>query len=149
MPFLKSLASGFAGAVTLTLIHEITRKVLPSHAPRMDVLGMRALARLLHKAGVEAPEPDRLHHMAMAGDLVSNTLYYSLVAIGSPKRAIIRGFLFGLAAGIGGLVLPGPLGLGKAPSSRTTATESLTIHHYLAGGLAAAIAYRMLSKSRP
>src|SRR5215210_5581347 len=115
MSVLKSLASGFIGALTLTLIHEGTRRIFPAQAPRMDVLGMRALARLLRGVGAKVPESGTLHRLALAGDLVSNSAYYSLVAVGSPRHVVVRGFLYGLAAGIGGVVLPGALGLGKAP----------------------------------
>ena len=44
-----------------------------------------------------------LNAVWLAGDLFSNSLYYSLVTIGSPRRAILRGFLFGMAAGIGAI----------------------------------------------
>ena len=36
-----------------------------------------------------------------------------------------------LAAGLGAVALPGPLGLGEGPSRRTRATEALTIAWYL------------------
>ena len=53
----------------------------------------------------------------MVGDVLSNGLYYSLV--GGGRHTVRRGLLLGLAAGVGGVALPGPMGLGEAPSGRT------------------------------
>ncbi|HSI90411.1 MAG TPA: hypothetical protein VK927_04800 [Adhaeribacter sp.] len=139
---LRALAGGIAGAVTVTLIHETMRRLLPD-APRMDVLGMRALAKGLNKANQPVPEKDALHTWTLAGDIVANSLYYSLT--GSGKNAWTKGAVLGLAAGVGGVVLPGPLGLGEAPSNRTPQTQAMTVAWYLLGGLAAAATVKLLS----
>jgi hypothetical protein len=83
-----------------------------------------------------------LHGWALAGDLALNSLYYSLVGVGDREGAFQRGVLLGLAAGVGAVALPGPLGLGTGPSARTPATQAMTVAWYLVGGLAAAAAYR-------
>jgi hypothetical protein len=54
----------------------------------------------------------------------------------------------GLAAGLGAVFLPGPLGLGSAPSNRTTQTQAMTVGWYLLGGLAAGLAYQTLGSRR-
>ncbi|MCB2378784.1 hypothetical protein LGH70_14380 [Hymenobacter sp. BT635] len=141
----QALGSGLAGALVLTAIHETARRLLPD-APRMDVLGMRGLRKLLGKAHAPQPAPDTLFNLTMAGDILSNGLYYSLVGRG--KEAWRRGTLLGLAAGVGGVVLPGPLGLGEAPSNRTRQTQLMTVAWYLLGGLAAAGASRAWSRAR-
>lgn len=141
----QALASGLAGATALTLLHETARHLRPDIAPRMDVLGMRALRKLLGKAAAPQPDHDTLFNLTMTGDLLSNGLYFSLVGRG--KKAWRRGALLGLAAGVGGVVLPGPLGLGEAPSNRTPETKLLTVAWYLVGGLAAAGASRLWSKT--
>ena len=84
--------------------------------------------------------------MTLAGDIVSNAAYYSLT--GSGKNAWLRGGLLGLAAGVGGVVLPGPLGLGTAPSNRTTKTQVMTVAWYLLGGLAAAAVASAFNQKR-
>jgi hypothetical protein len=145
MPVLQAAASGLVGACALTLIHESARRALPT-APRMDVLGMRAIAKSMRGVGEEPPPADELHALALVGDVVSNSLYYSLVGIGRPEGALLRGTLLGLAAGVGAVLLPEPLGLGHAPSARTPQTKAMTIGWYLAGGVAAALAYRLLAK---
>lgn len=138
----KALASGAAGASALTLLHESARRLRPE-APRMDVLGMRALARTLRAAKIKPPERDRLHTLTLAGDLLANGLFYSLVGTG--RGVWWRGALLGIGAGIGGVVLPPLLGLGAKPSARTTQTKVMTVAWYLAGGLAAAAVARLLT----
>jgi hypothetical protein len=143
MSVLSAAASGFVGACVLTLVHESARRAVPD-APRMDVLGMRAIAGSLRAAGQEPPPEDELHSLALAGDVVCNSLYYSLIGVGRPEKAMLRGTILGVAAGVGAVLLPEPLGLGNAPSARTTETKVMTVGWYLVGGLAAAIAYRLL-----
>ena len=129
------LAGGFAGAFALTLVHETARHLRPADAPRMDVLGMRGLRKLPGRADVSPPDHGTLFGLTMAGDILSNGLYYSLIDTG--RHAGRQGLLFGLAAGIGGVVLPGPLGLGDAPSGRTPQTKAMTVAWYTLGGLVA------------
>jgi hypothetical protein len=142
MKLLPSLTAGLAGAVALTLLHETARRLRPEDAPRMDVLGMRGLRKLLHLADAPQPDEDTLFNMTMAGDVLSNGLYYSLV--GSGKHTVRRGLLLGLAAGAGGVLLPGPMGLGKAPTNRTSQTQLMTLAWYTAGGLVTGAAARAL-----
>lgn len=143
----QALGSGLAGALLLNVVHETVRRIRPHDAPRMDVLGGRALRKLLAKAEAPQPAPDELYYLTMAGDILSNSLYFSLV--GQGQSAWWRGAALGLAAGVGGVVLPGPLGLGEAPSNRTAQTKAMTVAWYLLGGLAAAGASRWWSKACP
>ena len=142
MNLLTAIESGLAGAYALTLTHDTARRLIPE-APRMDVIGMRALAKTARAAG--ATPPAQLHEAALAGDLVANSLYYGLVAAGAREHALRNGALLGLAAGLGAVVLPRPLGLGRQPTERTPVTQAMTVAWYVAGGLAAGVAYRQLS----
>ena len=144
MKILESLAGGLAGACLLTIAHESLRRVNPD-APRMDILGMRAIAKLMQKAGATPPDDKTLHDWAMVGDVVSNGLYYSLAGAG--KDAWLRGTALGALAGIGAITLPGPLGLGEAPSERTPQTKAMAVGLYLLGGVAAALAARAIVKA--
>jgi L-ascorbate metabolism protein UlaG (beta-lactamase superfamily) len=135
----KALGSGTVGAVALTALHETARRVLPN-APRADLLGERAIDRSLRALGRRPPSGPRLHRWALAGDLLSSSLFYSLVGSHGGRKAWLRGSLLGLGAGLGVVVLPGPLGLGSRPSARTPATVAMTLAWYVAGGLAAAAA---------
>ena len=139
-PGVAALGSGLAGAIALTLVHETARRVIP-HAPRVDVIGTRAIARPMRAAGYQPPRYNRLHKIALAGDLVSNSAYYSLVGAGGREPVWRRGALLGLAAGLGAALLPPLLGLGQQPHRKTPITQVLTVAWYFLGGLAAAAAY--------
>ncbi|WP_255478610.1 hypothetical protein [Rufibacter sp. XAAS-G3-1] len=141
--WLRSGLSGLAGAVAVTLVHESVRRFYPN-APRMDILGMRAIAKGLRYAGQTPPDHGRLHTWSLVGDIVSNSLYYSLTGTG--KKAWWRGTILGAAAGVGGVILPGPMGLGVAPSARTKQTQALTIGYYLLAGVVAGGVAKWLRK---
>jgi len=139
---LKALGSGLVGACALTLIHETARRYIDD-APRMDVVGMRAITRGLRAVDVEPPVP--LHEVALAGDIVSNSLYYGLVGLGAREDAVRNGALLGLAAGLAAVYLPEPLGLGRQPAKNSTETNLMTVAWYLLGGLAAGAAFQALA----
>ena len=133
----QALAGGAVGAVTVTVLNETVRQFVDG-APRMEVIGMRALAKSLRGLDQDPPEGDTLFSLTLAGDLVSNALYYSLVGLGSARGVWARGTLLGLAAGLGAATLPRPMGLGEQPGERFPLTHTLTVAWYLAGGIAAA-----------
>lgn len=142
-----AVGSGFAGAAALTALHETARRRI-RNPPRMDVIGMRALGRAMERAGVRRPPPKRLFYQTLAGDIVSNTAYYSLIGLGRPRDVWKRGLLLGLAAGVGAVVLPPLMGLGRSPGARAPLTPALTIAWYTVGGLAAAAAASLASRTR-
>ncbi|AKD02555.1 hypothetical protein POKO110462_23135 [Pontibacter korlensis] len=139
---IKAVAGGFVGACVVTLVHETVRRFVPD-APRMDVLGMRSISKLMKKGGAQPPQDDdKLHTWALVGDIISNSLYYSMA--GSGKSALWRGSILGAAAGAGAVLLPGPMGLGEKPSNRTPKTQAMAIGYYLLGGMvAAAVGYAL------
>jgi hypothetical protein len=139
---LKALGSGLVGACALTLIHETARRFIDD-APRMDVVGMRAISKAARAVDVEPPVP--LHEAALAGEVVSNSLYFSLVGAGGGRDAIRNGALLGLAAGLGAVFLPEPLGLGRQPTEDSPETQLMTVAWYLLGGLAAGAAYSAIA----
>src|SRR5687768_17109686 len=122
---LQALGSGLAGAVALTLVHETARGVLP-HAPRGDVIATRAIARPMRAMGYQPPHYNRLHNAALAGDVVSNGAYYSLVGVGNREYVWHRGALLGLLGGLGAALLPPVIGLGNPPHRKTPYTQILT-----------------------
>ena len=142
-----ALLSGLAGATALTLVHEAARRAV-DEAPRMDVLGRRALDRGLDALGLDPPSREARQAAALAGDLVTNSLYYGLVGLGPPEGALARGAALGAAMGVGAVVLPPWLGLGRGPGSASAKTRALTVSWYLLGGLAAAAAYQALAGRR-
>ncbi len=145
---LLSLGPGLAGSLALTLVHESARRVL-KHPPRMDVYGERALRILSRYLGRKPARGKRLHRQALVADVLSNGLYYALVALGRPRRPFLRGALLGGLAGVGAVLLGPRLGLGEAPSRATPSTSLLTVAWYTLGGLGAAWATHRLQASTP
>ena len=131
---LIALGGGLAGACAVTLIHETIRRVVPE-APRMDLLGMNAISKGLHATGRKVPEDNRLFTLALAGDLVSNALFYSLAGAGKEKNIWVRSAALGMAAGLGAVALPEPLGLNGKYSNRTLSTQIMTVGLYVAGAI--------------
>lgn len=129
----RALCSGFVGAVAMTALHEFARRTIPT-APRLDTLGRRAIVKGLRQLNVQPPTGARLQQVALAGDIIFNSLYFSLAA--TKHGSWLRGSLLGLGAGIGAVVLPPSLNLGWRPTRRTTATKVMTIGWYVVGGSA-------------
>ena len=127
------------------MAHETTRHLTPD-APRMDIVGMRGLARMTRAASLQPPE--HLRSATFAADLVSNSLYYGLTAIGGPDRAVAVGAALGAAAGLGAVLLPPPMRLGDEEVRRTPLTSALAFAMYFGGGLVAGLVYRRMASRR-
>jgi hypothetical protein len=144
---LIALGSGLAGACAVSLIHETVRRVVPE-APRMDLLGMNAISKGLKAAGQKVPDEKNLFTWALAGDLVSNALYYSLSGIGKEKNIWTRSAALGLIAGLGAVTLPEPLGLNEKYSNRTLATQIMTVGLYVTGALVTTAVMKFLDNRK-
>jgi hypothetical protein len=142
---IASLGGGLAGAAAVTLIHESVKKIIPT-APRMDLLGMNAISKGLNAAGIRTPTDTQLFAIALTGDLLANSLYYSLAGVGNQKNMWIRSAALGLAAGVGAVLLPGPLGLEERHSNRTLSTRLMTVGLYVAGAVITTVAIKLFSK---
>ena len=134
MRAISAIGGGFAGACAVTLIHETVRKVIP-RAPRLDLLGMEAARSGIQKAGWHNPSSAKLYSVAMVGDIIGNSLFYSLAGIGKEKNSWKKGLALGLAAGIGAVMLPEKIGLNEKHTNRTTGTQIMTIGLYVTGAL--------------
>ena len=141
----KGTIGGLAGACALTLLNEGAKK-LDKDAPKMDLLGMNAVARLTKGNNILTQAADKIFPVALAGNLVSNSLYFSMAESSNNKSTLIRGTLLGLAAGAGAVFLPKALGLKEQPTAGTLKTKALTIAWYLIGGIVAAAAINALEK---
>ena len=142
-----SVASGLVGAGTLTVIHELGRRNHPD-APRMDIVGVRAIRQICQAAGMRTMGSQRLHQLALFGDLLVNSIYYAAVPGRTAAATWSRALGLGLAAGVGALTLPKPLGLGAPPRNDRCANQLMTIAWYMAGGLAAAIVAETWERTR-
>ena len=130
-----ALMGGLAGAATVTLLHQALKTVAPSVAPRMDLLGMEAMKKVRNRVHLPIPPEKELYKQTFVGDIIANTLYYSLAG---GNAADLKGTVLGIAAGIGAVQLPEKLHLTPAHSNRTKTTEYLAMGIYIAGGLMAA-----------
>jgi len=107
----------------------------------MDVVAMRGLDRVLPG---NYHFSRRLQRLALAGDLVANSLYYSVVPGATTAATWMRAAVLGTVGGVGALLLPERMGLGQPPYSRYRMNQVMTIAWYIAGAAAAAIAATLL-----
>lgn len=137
---IRALINGLAGACALTVAHELVRKSRPN-APRLDILGMRSVSKIMSAFGVEPPTGATLQKYALVTDIVSNAVMFSAVGAKPGISTWLKGINLGLMAGVGAVTVPEKVGLGKDTAlltKRTTATAVTTVGLYVLGGLAAA-----------
>jgi formate-dependent nitrite reductase membrane component NrfD len=139
----RSFASGVAGALALTALHELVRHRV-AYAPRMDVLAKRAFRRTAPEDATRRMSEAELHQLTLVGDVVSNALYYAAIPAATTRATWTRAAVLGGAAGAGALLLPERLGLGKPPHSEERANQVMTVAWYLAGAFVTAAAANAL-----
>ena len=143
---MKKLLGGLAGALALNIIHETYRR-FDNKAPRVDLVGEEALTNIIEATGNKAPTGNQLYAATLAGDVLSNAFYFSLIGFGDRKNLITRGAILGAVAGAGAVLFTEDLGLKDAPITRSNRTKVLTIGWYLIGGLVAAASIRALNEN--
>jgi len=137
---IRALINGLAGACALTVAHELVRKSKPN-APRLDILGMRSVSKIMAAFGIEPPTGETLKKYALVTDIVSNALMFSAVGGKPGFSPWLKGINLGLMPGVGAVTMPEKAGLGKDAAlltKKTTATAVTTVGLYVLGGLAAA-----------
>lgn len=144
MEKLNRLLAGLGGALALNLLHEGV-KHYGKNVPRVDLVGEEALEKGLNYLGTEISDEKTLYNATLAGDLIGNTIYYSLIGAGNPSYVWPRAIISGLSAGIGAVKLAGPMGLDERPVAQNSKVKILTVSYYLAGALITAL---ILSSSR-
>jgi len=145
MSKITNLIAGLAGAAALNILHE-TLKKQSSNVPRVDLLGEDAIQRTLNYFGGHIDDKETLYNATLAGDLVGNTLYYSLIGAGSAKYLWPKAIFVGLSAGIGAVKLPKPMGLDDTPVTKTDEVKILTVGYYLFGALVTAAVVNLINK---
>jgi len=128
-----NLIAGLGGAVVLNLLHE-SLKNKGKDMPRIDLLGEEAVQKSIGYLGTSIEDKTDLYLTTLAGDLAGNAIYYSLIG---GRNGLIwpKAVILGLAAGIGAVKLPKPMGLNQAPTARNTRVSALTIAYYLSGAI--------------
>jgi len=145
MKVLKAILAGFAGAAALNILHETVRR-FDADAPRVDLVGEEALTRSMNSLNLEAPTGNNLYAATLAGDIISNGIYYSAIGMAGSKNIYLKGALAGLTAGLGAIKLPEKMGLDDEPVTKTDKTKILTVAWYLIGGLVTAAVFDQLKK---
>jgi hypothetical protein len=146
MSKIRNLLAGAAGATALNVLHESLKKKSPD-MPRVDLLGEDALQKALNYFGGSIDSKANLYKATLAGDVVGNTLYYSLIGTGNQKYLWPKAILMGLSAGIGAVTLPEPLGLDPEPVAKNNQVKVLTVVYYLLGAVVTGLVLNAMRKT--
>jgi hypothetical protein len=129
----QALGFGLAGAAAATLSSQTAKRARPSYSP-LGFLNRRR--RLQNPFG----------RKTLAGALLSTPLISNLIGGRSVKRDLLRSALLGLSAGVGSLAIPQQKGFWRNRGGRA-GSRLTTVGRLLAGGLVAAAASRLFSRT--
>jgi hypothetical protein len=118
---------------------------LTKQAPRLDLLGRRALARGYRLLGSRPPRKRLLNPRADLINLASTALWYGLWTRGR-RNALAPSLAGGLIAGLRALIAEPYLGIRRRDSALHRA---LTVGWYVAGAASAAGAARLIGARSP
>lgn len=144
---LKNLIAGMAGAAALNILHETLRKKY-DNVPRVDLVGKEAVQKTLTHFGKPITNDNHLYQVTLAGDLLSNAAYYALIGSGKSQAVWSKSIVIGLAAGIGAVALPEPMGLDPQPVTKSNQVKLLTVGYYLFGALVTGAVLKILQKGK-
>jgi len=147
MSTVKNLLAGLGGAIALNILHE-TLKKFSDDTPRIDILGEEALQKGIEYAGGKHIPKNELYAPTLGADLLSNTLYYSMIGAGNSKHVWPKAIALGLAAGSGAIALPEPMGLNPEPVDKNMKVRAMTVGYYLFGALVTACILETTSKKK-
>jgi hypothetical protein len=129
----QALGIGLAGAAAATLASKTARRARPSYSP-LGFLSRRSWFQ------------NQFGRKTLAGALLSTPLISNLIGGRSVKRDLLRSALLGLSAGVGSLAMPQQKGFWRTRGGRT-GSRLTTVGRLLAGGLIAAAASRLFSRT--
>jgi len=142
----KNFLAGLGGAIVLNLLHE-SLKNKNMDTPRIDHVGEEALQKVLGFFGSKIENKDILYKATLAGDLISNATYYSMIG-NSPANIWGKAVSLGLVAGVGAVVIPKKIGLDEEPVAKNNQVKALTVGYYLVGALATAAILTALKSNK-
>ncbi|MBO6201388.1 MAG: hypothetical protein J6N74_07195, partial [Chryseobacterium sp.] len=124
----KKILAGLGGAIALNLLHEIVRNNF-DNVPEVNKVGEEALNKSLETVDMKITDKDQLYAATLAGDVISNGIYYAATAT--------SGFnlVSGVAAGVGAVMLPEKMGLDDSPVAGSTQKKLMTVGYYLFGAV--------------
>jgi hypothetical protein len=130
----KKIIAGLGGAIALNLLHEAIRKNF-DNVPQINKVGEEALNKALDKVDVKITDQDQLYAATLAGDVISNGMYYAATATTSFN------IVSGIAMGLGAVMLPQKMGLDDTPVAGTTEKKVMTVVYYLFGAVVTKLIY--------
>jgi len=130
----KKILAGLGGAIALNLLHETIRKNF-DNVPEINKVGEEALNKALDKVDMKITNHDQLYAATLAGDVVSNGIYYATTATTSFN------IVSGIAMGVGAVLLPEKMGLDDSPVAKTTEKKVMTVAYYLFGAIVTKLIY--------
>ncbi|RYY15184.1 MAG: hypothetical protein EOO04_29010 [Chitinophagaceae bacterium] len=145
MKAVQNLAAGFAGAIALNILHESLKHL--KGTPRIDRVGEEALQKSLSTVNAEITGDKNLYLATLGADVISNTIYYAAIGVGSPDQIFTRAITLGLTAGAGAVELPSLMGLNDKPIAASTSKKTLTVGYYLFGALVTAGVLKLMQRS--
>ena len=143
---LTSALGGLAGAAALTVLNEGVKK-FDKNAPELDLLGMNSVAKVI-KGPKGVPLNEKIKPATVAGDLISNALYFGMANGKNKQDTLIRGALLGLGAGLGAIAMAKPLGVEEKTAMNPNKTKALTVAWYIVGGLIAAAVINLFDNKK-
>ncbi|MEN4762715.1 hypothetical protein ABEG63_20490 [Chryseobacterium sp. C39-AII1] len=130
----KKILAGLGGAVALNVLHETLRKNF-ENVPEVNKVGEEALNMALDKVDMKITDKDQLYAATLAGDVVSNGIYYATTATSGFNIAS------GVAAGLGAVFLPQKMGLDDTPVAENNQKKIMTVAYYLFGAIVTKLIY--------
>lgn len=141
METIKYIATGLAGSTALTGLHQSLRHT--QGAPRVDLLGQQAVKKYL---GDGKLTDKQAYYGSLAGDVISNSIYYSIIA--KSKRPVLTGALMGAAAGALAVFGPDLLNLNKQYTQSSDKKKYMTVGYYTFAGIVAGFTAKLLKRKR-
>src|SRR5262245_33929413 len=137
---LQALGYGLAGAAAAAIANATERRVTPRPSPlgqlaQLNFLGRRRRFNNLFAKGT------------VAGNLLSNPIFYNFGRDRSVKRNLLRSALLGVGAGLGSLALPRQKRSLWGARGGRSGSGMKTIGRLIAGGLVAAAASRLINRT--
>ncbi|MXS69704.1 hypothetical protein [Chryseobacterium binzhouense] len=133
---LKKLIAGLGGAIALNILHEVIRKNFED-VPHINEIGEEALQKAAEANDIQLSDPDTIYAATLAGDVISNAVYYA-------GTATNHEVLSGIAAGVGAIMLPEKLGLDDTPVAENNKKKLMTIGYYTFGAIVTKLIYNRI-----
>ncbi|MCG9793326.1 hypothetical protein [Flavobacterium algicola] len=142
----NNIIAGLGGALVLNILNE-SLKGLDNKMPQIDLVGEEAVLKTSALLGMEIKDSTSLYRSALVSDIISNTLYYSLIN-NRGNKLWSTAASSGLMAGVGAVKLPNKMGLNDEPVAKSLVTKALTISYYVAGALTTAAILSLLDRKK-